>query len=125
MLALYLLLFREAKQQQRWPTAHRAGLQLRALLQDWGTNHHLLRRCHVELTRFIIDNYLGAEYEKADVRVPHRFLWPEERVSTAPRPMIAEPVSDLPATDLPTTPRISPGTIENKTSSSATRGRTE
>ena len=34
--------------------------------------------------------------------------------------MIAAPVSDLPAPDSPTTPRISPGAIENETSSSAT-----
>ena len=34
--------------------------------------------------------------------------------------MIAEPVSDLPAPDSPTTPRISPGAIANDTSSSAT-----
>ena len=80
MLAFYLLLFREAQGQERWSTAKRAGSRLRALLQDWGPNHHLLRRCRVELTCFIIENFLGPEYEKADVRIPHCFLWPEEDV---------------------------------------------
>ena len=35
-------------------------------------------------------------------------------------PMIAAPVSDLPAPDSPTTPRTSPGAIVNETSSTAT-----
>ncbi len=35
-------------------------------------------------------------------------------------PMIAAPVSDLPAPDSPTTPSTSPGAIENDTSCTAT-----
>jgi hypothetical protein len=37
------------------------------------------------------------------------------------RPMMAAPVSDLPAPDSPTTPRISPGAMSKETSSSARR----
>src|SRR6187455_341401 len=52
---------------------------------------------------------------------------PSKRISPAAirpggssRPMIDAPVSDLPAPDSPTTPRISPGAIEKEMSSSAT-----
>ena len=52
--------------------------------------------------------------------------WPSSRISppaTRPggssRPMMAAPVSDLPAPDSPTTPRISPGAISKEMSSSA------
>ena len=52
---------------------------------------------------------------------------PSKRISPAAmrpggssRPMIAAPVSDLPAPDSPTTPRISPGAMSKEMSSSAT-----
>jgi hypothetical protein len=52
--------------------------------------------------------------------------WPSSRISplaTRPggssRPMMAAPVSDLPAPDSPTTPRISPGAMAKEMSSSA------
>ncbi len=78
MLTFYLLLFREAKSQERWRTATRAGLRLRALLQDWGSNNHLLVRINGALTRFVIDQFLGADYEQASEDVTHCYRWPEE-----------------------------------------------
>ena len=46
---------------------------------------------------------------------------PAMRPGGSSRPMIAAPVSDLPAPDSPTTPRISPGAMSNEMSSSATQ----
>ncbi len=53
--------------------------------------------------------------------------WPSSRISPAAmrpggssRPMMAVPVSDLPAPDSPTTPSTSPGAMSKETSSTAT-----
>ena len=78
MLAFYLLLFREAKAHERLRTAHRAAVRLRVLLEDWGSRHHLLIRCHPTLTRFILDNLIGSDYQEADASIPHVYLWPSE-----------------------------------------------
>src|SRR6218665_2598704 len=54
------------------------------------------------------------------MRWPCSRIWPETmRPGGSSKPMMAAPVSDLPAPDSPTTPRISPGAMEKLMSSSA------
>ena len=52
-------------------------------------------------------------------RPPSRISPAATRPGGSSRPMMAAPVSDLPAPDSPTTPRTSPASIEKDTSSSA------
>src|SRR5664279_5459756 len=60
-------------------------------------------------------------YGRLSMRRPSKRTWPPLiRPGGSSKPMIAAPVSDFPAPDSPTTPRISPGAIEKLTPSSAT-----
>src|SRR5258708_542223 len=56
------------------------------------------------------------------MRRPASRIWPPAiRPGGSSRPMMALPVSDLPAPDSPTTPSTSPGAISKETSSTASK----
>lgn len=70
LLATFILLFREASSHGRPEIAHLLGLRIRALLHD-SRGCRELKRIRPMLTRYVIDRFLGPNYEHLDPSVPH------------------------------------------------------
>lgn len=84
LLATFILLFRESKAAGRLELAHSFARRVRAQLHDAQTCTEL-RRFQAPLLEYVLQHFLGADYEKLDPSVPHSVA---EDYTYVPQPRI-------------------------------------